>query len=111
MEIDESKLKPVRNKKIAGILAIFLGGLGVHKYYLGNWIGGLYLLFLPTLIPVLVGIIEGVVLLGKSEAEWNNKYINKQVYSFRALFIGLAVFSIPFIFIGIFAAVFIAPGS
>lgn len=35
-----------KNKTTAGLLALFLGGLGVHKFYLGQTLAGvLYLLF------------------------------------------------------------------
>jgi len=48
------------NKTIAGILAFFLGTLGVHRFYLGEWKKGLlYLAFFWTGIPTIVGIIDG----------------------------------------------------
>lgn len=41
---------PVRNKFVAALLAIFLGGLGVHKFYLNKpGMGVLYLLFVGHL--------------------------------------------------------------
>lgn len=27
----------MKNKNTAGILALFLGGVGMHKFYLGKW--------------------------------------------------------------------------
>jgi len=57
-----------KNKLTAGLLALFLGGLGVHKFYLGRWGQGiLYLLFFWTLIPAIIGFIEGIVLLTMSD--------------------------------------------
>jgi TM2 domain-containing membrane protein YozV len=36
----------LKNKVVAGLLAIFVGGLGIHKFYLGKVGQGiLYLLF------------------------------------------------------------------
>jgi len=53
--------KPRRKRVTAGLLAIFLGGLGGHKFYLGKPIQGvLMLLFWWTLIPTVVGIVQGV---------------------------------------------------
>ncbi len=50
-----------KNYTIAGVLAIVLGALGIHRFYLGEWkIGLLFLLFSWTGIPAVVGIIDGV---------------------------------------------------
>lgn len=59
---------PVKSKAAAGLLAIFLGGFGVHKFYLGKiGMGFLYLCFCWTGIPVLVGLIEGIIYLCSSD--------------------------------------------
>ena len=59
----------------AGILAILLGGLGVHKFYLGKMgLGVLYLCFTWTFIPWVVGIIEGIIYLTKTDEEFEAKY-------------------------------------
>ena len=50
-----------KNKTIAGILAIFLGTLGVHRFYMGEWKKALiYIAFFWTSIPTIVGIMDGV---------------------------------------------------
>lgn len=42
----------------AGLLAIFLGGIGVHKFYLGKQGEGIfYVVFCWTLIPLIIGVI------------------------------------------------------
>lgn len=44
------------------LLALFLGGLGLHKFYMGKTIQGLfYLLFCWTGVPAFIGVIEGIV--------------------------------------------------
>lgn len=49
-----------KNKNIAGVLAIFLGTLGIHRFYMGEWKVGLaYLLFFWTGVPTILGIIDG----------------------------------------------------
>ncbi|GGL70179.1 zinc-ribbon domain and TM2 domain-containing protein [Halocalculus aciditolerans] len=59
----------------AALLAIFLGGIGVHKFYLGQTkMGILYLCFFWTAIPALVGFIEGIIYLTKSDEEFRRRY-------------------------------------
>ena len=51
---------PVKSKTTAGVLAILLGGIGVHKFYLGKiGMGILYLLFCWTGIPAVIGLFFG----------------------------------------------------
>jgi TM2 domain-containing membrane protein YozV len=64
-----------RNKLTAGLLAIFLGGLGVHKFYLGQSTAGIiYLVLCWTGIPLVIGFIEGILLLVMSDADFDSKY-------------------------------------
>lgn len=50
------------------LLAIFLGGLGVHKFYGGRpIIGILYLLFCWTYIPLVISLVEGIIAICKQE--------------------------------------------
>ena len=78
------------NKKmLAGLLAIFLGTFGVHKFILGyNKEGiillGIFLVSLPLTciiigaftmyIPGIIGLIEGIIYLTKSDEEFYNTY-------------------------------------
>jgi len=71
----QPKLKPVKNKTVAGVLGILLGGAGIHKFYLGKpGIGILYLLFCWAYIPSLLGIIEGIGYLVMDEDTFAQKY-------------------------------------
>jgi TM2 domain-containing membrane protein YozV len=64
-----------RSKTAAALLALFLGGLGVHKFYLGRWGWGIvYLLFCWTSIPLLLGLVEFFVLLVMSDEAFASKY-------------------------------------
>ena len=48
------------------LLALFLGGLGIHKFYAGKTAAGvLYLLFCWTLIPGILAFIEAIIALFK----------------------------------------------
>jgi TM2 domain-containing membrane protein YozV len=64
-----------KNKLTAALLALFIGGFGVHKFYLGqNGVGVVYLLFCWTFIPALLALIDFIVLLGMSDKEFVQKY-------------------------------------
>lgn len=64
-----------RNRIVAALFAILLGGLGIHKFYLGRVGQGiLYLLFCWTLIPAVIGFIEGIIYLTMSDQEFESKY-------------------------------------
>ena len=53
-----------KNKVTAGVFALLLGGVGVHKFYLGQvGAGVLYVLFCWTFIPSLIALVEGIQLL------------------------------------------------
>jgi TM2 domain-containing membrane protein YozV len=64
-----------RERILAAVLAFVLGGWGVHRFYLGKHVSGVfYLLFCWTFIPSLLGFIEGVSLLLMSEQEFQFRY-------------------------------------
>lgn len=65
------------NKKVlAGVLAIILGGLGVHKFILGYTKEGIIQLILGLACGVgaLIGLIEGIIYLTKSDEDFYNTY-------------------------------------
>ena len=65
----------MKDKTTAALLSLFLGGLGVHKFYLGRGGQGiLYLLFFWTFIPALIALVEAIMLFTMSEADFNLKY-------------------------------------
>jgi TM2 domain-containing membrane protein YozV len=64
-----------KTKVTAGLLAIFLGGLGMHKFYLGRVGQGIvYILLCWTLIPSVIGFIEGIIYLMMSDQAFAEKY-------------------------------------
>ena len=73
--LSAEQLYKTKNKWIAAVLALTLGGFGVHKFYLGQkgW-GIVYLLFCWTFIPQLVAILEFVMLLLVDEDEFNARF-------------------------------------
>ncbi len=74
------------NKKLlAGILAIVLGSLGIHKFILGYNKEGIIMLVVTIVLGVftcgigaslmgLLGLIEGIIYLTKSDEEFYNTY-------------------------------------
>ncbi len=78
-----------RDHVAAGLLAIFLGGFGVHKFYLGyntqgfillalSLVGGLFSFGLVTGIVWIVGIVEGIIYLTKTQSEFEQIYVSNK---------------------------------
>lgn len=64
-----------KNKTVAILLALFLGDIGIHKFYLGQAGQGIiYLLLCWTFIPVILSIIDIIHYLLMSEGDFQTKY-------------------------------------
>ncbi len=64
-----------KSRIAAALLAFFLGGIGVHRFYLGQvGLGFLYLLFCWTFIPSLVALIDFIIFLCMSDDTFDAKY-------------------------------------
>lgn len=62
----------------ASILAFFLGGIGVHKFYQGKiGMGILYLLMFWTMIPMIIAFIEFIIYITMSDEKYELKYHSK----------------------------------
>lgn len=85
------------NKRIlAGVMGIVFGGLGVHKFILGYTnegiiLAAIFVLSFPLMciiigaftiyIPIIIGFIEGIIYLTKSEEEFYETYqANKKAW-------------------------------
>ena len=86
MPYQEGAKLPGAEKKLAsGLCGILLGGLGVHKFLLGYtnegvimlvvYIVGLFLCGIPSLIMHVIGIVEGIMYLTKSDEEFVQTYV------------------------------------
>lgn len=65
----------MKSKTTAGVLALFLGGLGAHKFYLGqNVLGVIYFLFCWTYIPALIGLVEAIIYFTMNDDQFHMKY-------------------------------------
>ena len=71
---------PEKQKVVAGILGILLGGWGVHKIYLGYNKEGIItlILFFFCGIGSIIGLIEGIIYLTKSDEEFKATYVDGQ---------------------------------
>lgn len=63
-----------KSKTAAAVLAFFLGGFGIHRFYLGQWWGIFYLLLFWTLIPGFVALVEFIVFLVTDPQKWDRKH-------------------------------------
>jgi TM2 domain-containing membrane protein YozV len=79
-----------KNKVVAGVLAILLGWLGVHHYYLGSVGAGVIELIVSCFtagIGSLIGIVEGVLLLIMDDAEFDARYNTRTPESMEFVFL------------------------
>lgn len=68
-------MKEPKSKVTAAVLALFLGGFGAHKFYLGRTTAGvLYLIFFWSFIPAFIACIDFWILVFESEEKFNRKY-------------------------------------
>ena len=76
----------MKSKVVAGTAAILMGGLGVHKFYLGYYVQGLLLLTISVIgfyrpgfvINAVIGVvtaIEGIIYLVKTDDEFHRTYV------------------------------------
>ena len=71
-----------QKKVLCGILAIVIGWLGIHKFLLGYTTAGLIMLLVSVLslgllafIMAIIGLIEGIMYLMKSDQEFYDTYM------------------------------------
>lgn len=71
-----------KEKIVAGLLGILLGSLGIHKFYLGYTKSGVIMLLVSLLTlgigaPVMsiIGLIEGILYLTKTDEEFDYTYV------------------------------------
>ncbi|MEP4077745.1 NINE protein [Haloferula sp.] len=73
-------------KLVAGLLGILLGSFGIHKFYLGYQTEGIIMLVVTLVVGGvtcgfgigvmgLVGLIEGIIYLTKTDAEFEAMYV------------------------------------
>ena len=71
---------------MAGILAILLGAFGIHKFYLGYTVPGVIMLAVTIVVGAItcgagagimgiIGIVEGIIYLTKTDQDFVNTYV------------------------------------
>lgn len=92
----------MRNKTVAGMLALVLGAFGVHRFYLGRRFQGIlhmfifFFTFIITIeenpefplffIPALVGFVDAVLLFAMPQEEFDERYntpLRRRIYKSR----------------------------
>lgn len=77
----QQQLPGADKKVIAGICGILLGGFGVHKFILGYTNEGLIQIAISVVTcgaGGIVGLIEGIIYLTKSDEDFVNTYIRNK---------------------------------
>lgn len=65
----------MKDKNVAGILALFFGGLGIHRFYLGQTgLGIFYLFFFWFPIMWIVGLIDAIAFFSMDKENFDYKY-------------------------------------
>ena len=88
--MNEIELAEVSSKKMAaGLLGIFLGCFGVHKFFLGYSTAGVIMLVISLLgslvtcgiasaVMAVIGLIEGIIYLTMTPQQFKLLYIDAQ---------------------------------
>ena len=72
-----------KDKTAAGLFAIFLGSLGIHKFYLNYTKEGVIMLLVSILtcgigasVMGIIGLIEGILYLTRTDEEFQSLYVD-----------------------------------
>lgn len=83
----EAEYEPKKDHIAAGLLAIFFGSLGIHKFYMGltgpgfillgiTIIGGVISFGLALMVTTVIGVIEGIIYLTRTQEQFEKEYID-----------------------------------
>lgn len=77
--VSETAKAGKKDKLVAGLLAIVLGGLGIHYFYLGKTTAGVLTIVISLVscgIWPVVMFIQGILMLIMSEEDFDSKYVD-----------------------------------
>jgi TM2 domain-containing membrane protein YozV len=64
------------NRTTCGIVAILIGGLGIHRFMMGDTTGGIIRIASNCLCAGgIIGLIEGIIYLTKTDEEFYQTYV------------------------------------
>jgi TM2 domain-containing membrane protein YozV len=74
-----NKEEVAQKKMLTGILGIVLGGFGVHRFLLGDTTGGIIRIAITLVtcgtIGWIIGVIEGILYLTKTDEQFYQEYM------------------------------------
>ena len=74
-----------KDRTVAFVLCLFLGGFGAHRFYLGQaGVGVIYALFCWTFIPAIVALAELLIILPRVD-RYNEQQAQEVAVTVRAL--------------------------
>ena len=85
---EDAPFVPAKDHVAAGLLAITLGCLGIHKFYLGylssgfitlgvSIVGGVLTLGIATIVMAAIGIVEGILYLAESQSKFESTHVTR----------------------------------
>lgn len=78
-DINPSPYQPSGKRITAGVLGILLGAFGIHKFYLGYTTAGIIQIVATVFtcgLAGIIGTIEGIIYLTKTDQEFDATYVN-----------------------------------
>lgn len=86
---EDAPFVPAKDHVAAGLLAITLGCLGIHKFYLGyltsgfitlgvSVAGGVLTLGIATVVMAVISIVEGILYLSESQSKFENTHVVRE---------------------------------
>ncbi len=73
----------IKNQKLAIWFSILLGCFGLHKFYLGQYfMGGLYLAFSWTLVPMIIGWVDAIRTKKMSPFSFAQRYSRRVAHQY-----------------------------
>jgi TM2 domain-containing membrane protein YozV len=79
--VEDWKQQGADKKLVAGLCAILVGGFGIHKFILGYTTEGIIqivITFITCGVGHIIGLIEGIIYLTKSDEEFVRTYIQNK---------------------------------
>ncbi|MFN7587925.1 MAG: TM2 domain-containing protein [Planctomycetota bacterium] len=70
-------MKEESKRVLCGVMGILLGGFGIHRFVLGDTTGGILRIVISIVtcgVGSLIGFIEGIIYLTKTDEQFVNEY-------------------------------------